>query len=329
MATERKTIAKIAENKLYIVDEEAFRALSLLLDHEPMKKAIQLRLKESIVAFEKFGKTIPYEDFRRFMRTPQVSDLTKFYLTYCLMMNIVRWKDRRSILKEDVYTYLIKAIETDFPSLSEEETIGAIRSFFDCLIDICTREFEFEIFSDYLKDNGSLKPELFHIIQDRYLGSGKNPMDELSRKMTAIMNTTVIPRNTVYEQKMKEYNKGVQQFHQNGFIYLLGEHKFQEFYIPPKLVPVHSGNYHIYQRQLILAKNAMLYYSNQDHWRNIFIQEDIIYVIGGAGYGKSLFLKNILNNATRLNIENADEYLLILCDLKSFVSEEMNIQRLN
>lgn len=321
MATERKTIAKIAETKLRIVDEEVYRALSLLLDHESLRKAIQLRLTESIVAFEKLGETIPYEDFRRFMRTPQISDLTKLYLTYCLMMNIVRRKDRRSILKEDVYTYLIKAIETDFPSLSNEETIGAIRSFFDCLIDICTREFEFEIFSDYLKDNGSLKPELFHIIQDRYLSSGEKPLDKLGRKMTAIMNTAVIPRNIAYEQEMKEYNKSIQQLNQNGFIYLLGEHKFQEFYIPPKLVPARSGNYHTYQRQLILAKNAMLYYSIQDHWRNIFIQEDIIYVIGGAGYGKSLFLKNVLNNAARLNIENADEYLLILCDLKSFVSE--------
>ena len=108
MASERKTIAKIAENKLRIICEETYYALPLLLDNEILRKAIQLRLKESMVASEKLWETIPYEDFRRFMRTPQVSDLTKFYLMYCLEMNIVRRKDRKSIRKEDIYTYLIK-----------------------------------------------------------------------------------------------------------------------------------------------------------------------------------------------------------------------------
>ena len=320
MVTERKTIAKIAENTLLSAGEEAYCVLPLLLDYESLRKTIQMRLKASIVAIEKLGKIIPYEDFRRFMRTPQVNDLTKFYLMYCLIMNIMRRKDRRAILKEDVYTYLIKAIEADFPLLSEEESIGAIRSFYNCLIEICTQELEFDVFSVFLKENGALRAELFQAIQERYLGSGKNPIDELGKKMTAIMNTAVIARNTAYEQKMIEYNKSVQQFHQNGFIYLLGEHKFQEFYIPPKLVPAHLGAYHLSQHQIILDINV---YNNsvQDQWKNIFRKEDIIYIIGGAGYGKSLCLKNILNNASKLNIENANEYLLILCDLKSFVSD--------
>ncbi len=44
-------------------------------------------------------------------------------------------------------------------------------------------------------------------------------------------------------------------------------------------------------------------------------------IIGGAGYGKSLFLKNIINNISKLNIENAAEYVLIFCDLKSFLAD--------
>ena len=46
-----------------------------------------------------------------------------------------------------------------------------------------------------------------------------------------------------------------------------------------------------------------------------------ILVTGGAGYGKSLFLKKLINDFCDMNILNSSEYLVIYGDLKSFYIE--------
>lgn len=51
-------------------------------------------------------------------------------------------------------------------------------------------------------------------------------------------------------------------------------------------------------------------------WEDIFCESNIVYVIGGAGYGKSLFLKNIINHHELLNINKPEEYLIIYGELK-------------
>ena len=40
--------------------------------------------------------------------------------------------------------------------------------------------------------------------------------------------------------------------------------------------------------------------------------------MGGAGYGKSLFLRNIINNFSKIRIDNIQDYILIYCDLKAY-----------
>lgn len=56
----------------------------------------------------------------------------------------------------------------------------------------------------------------------------------------------------------------------------------------------------------------------RQNWTHILDTKDIIYVIGGAGYGKSLFLRNLINNYTKLSMDGREEYLVIYCDLKTY-----------
>lgn len=53
----------------------------------------------------------------------------------------------------------------------------------------------------------------------------------------------------------------------------------------------------------------------------LIIRISIVYVTGGAGYGKSLFLKKIINDFCDMNILNSSEYLVVYGDLKSFYAE--------
>ncbi|WP_090738753.1 NACHT domain-containing NTPase [Paenibacillus sp. Mc5Re-14] len=53
-------------------------------------------------------------------------------------------------------------------------------------------------------------------------------------------------------------------------------------------------------------------------WTDIFKESNIVSIIGGAGFGKSLFLKNLINKHEDLNVIEADKLLPIYCDLKQF-----------
>ena len=66
----------------------------------------------------------------------------------------------------------------------------------------------------------------------------------------------------------------------------------------------------------IIRKNP--FEKKEDGWKYIFDNNNIIYVTGGAGYGKSLFLQKLINDYLGLNIYRASEYLVIYGELKSF-----------
>ena len=74
---------------------------------------------------------------------------------------------------------------------------------------------------------------------------------------------------------------------------------------------------------LIYAKNKKEVEDGDcfDDWKYIFDCSSIVYVTGGAGYGKSLFLKKIINDFCDMNILNSSEYLVVYGDLKSFYAE--------
>ena len=42
-------------------------------------------------------------------------------------------------------------------------------------------------------------------------------------------------------------------------------------------------------------------------------------LIGGAGYGKSILLKNIIVNYRKMYLNNEKEHLVIYCDLKKLL----------
>lgn len=76
-------------------------------------------------------------------------------------------------------------------------------------------------------------------------------------------------------------------------------------------------DYLVYAQKETKVVNANCF----DDWKYIFEFNSIVYVTGGAGYGKSLFLKKIINDFGDMNILNSNEYLVIYGDLKSFYAE--------
>ena len=54
-------------------------------------------------------------------------------------------------------------------------------------------------------------------------------------------------------------------------------------------------------------------------WKSIFRDSEIVYVVGGAGYGKSLFLKNIINSFQHADLFCKSDCLVVYGDIKNFI----------
>lgn len=145
-------------------------------------------------------------------------------------------------------------------------------------------------------------------------------MDEIVERITnKIVSQTNI--SEVDAEKIKsDYINILLAKYKSVHIYGIEDLNFNEFYIKPsfvvsitenKLSPIIKGSQS--DREYIPLK-----------WEDIFVYSNIVSIIGGAGFGKTLFLKNMIFDYTKLNVPESTEMVPIYCDLKKF-SE--NIQK--
>ncbi len=94
-------------------------------------------------------------------------------------------------------------------------------------------------------------------------------------------------------------------------IYLIGKNlDFYSFYVFPKM-------------QIECEQEMENVFSKSENkpigWKDIFSISNIVSVVGGAGFGKTLFLKNMVNKFFELNVFHSEELVPIYCNLKDFV----------
>ena len=83
-----------------------------------------------------------------------------------------------------------------------------------------------------------------------------------------------------FERKRKQYYDILKEKNSEAHIYLLDKFPFDSFYVPPILgktrKPVVNMTFNASRRRF-----------NHVTWNNIFSDSNIVYIVGGAGYGKS------------------------------------------
>ena len=101
------------------------------------------------------------------------------------------------------------------------------------------------------------------------------------------------------------YKKIVLKRNKKTHVYGIDDLELNSFYVFP---------------ELNIWKKEILEFENKDiiEWQNIFKESNIVSIIGGAGAGKSLFLKNLINKYEELNIFDARNLMPIYCDLKHY-----------
>ncbi|MEN6419109.1 MAG: NACHT domain-containing protein [Clostridiaceae bacterium] len=125
-----------------------------------------------------------------------------------------------------------------------------------------------------------------------------------------------------YLQIKDKYNTSMKNLFSRSFIYLLDEYEFSQFYIPPVLLSARAS-----RKSDILNSRAYSDTDLSESWQSIFSKRSTVYIVGKAGYGKSLLLRKIVNSFEELKIEEAHEYLVILCDLKQFYSKDYSSKK--
>lgn len=320
METNNLKLVHLANAQLDQVIKRVSRKVNFILDVSKLKGYMKNLLEEQSSVYERLEIDIKIDEFIVFIKAPQINDLLIDYLSLLLQQSITGITIKKNVLlKEEFKNQIVEIIENYFKKLSEGDTVIAIKKYLDTLLKICSSKISENIYSEFVeKKNGQIISKsqfAFRILEkDVYIKEAERIEMQMKKKF--------VPRNIEFEEIKRDYGKSLKQYSQNGYIYMLGdENKFNEFYIPPILVNVTRMQDMYIRRNLRFEKDKID--KIRERWKYIFNNNDIIYVVGGAGYGKSLFLKNIINNYSKLNIENSEDYLLIYCDLKTYFNGDV------
>lgn len=254
---------------------------------------------------------IEIDEFNKFLNTPQIKYLLTDCLSSLILSEFIKKEHRRIEIADNVVNYCLEVIERYYISISDNNCIKKIKIFFEYI-------FNARYITKTLKNN---KEIYFKLYKDNYFDD-EIYFDSIKR-VDKELCITYRCNNLVFESIKDKCRNIIQQMNEQGFIYLVGEFQFNDFYISPILFTnnnIDSKNKIKYSQFNMFTQTMTksVYEKIGEGWKNIFCSDDIVYVIGGPGSGKSLFLQNIINNYENLNIKNSQDFLLIYGDLRNF-----------
>lgn len=260
------------------------------------KDKIQKRITLFFSEYE--GSLFDSSTFAEYLKLPQVSDTIKNYICYIAAGKYA--KGQKTLTKEtDVVRYLTENALALYDDQLTVPDRREIENFFTGFFDTA-REF-------YLSCLNIRDQALIFFINQKIASMEERLQKSISRN--------VKKKNSNYENILRNYDAIIKKKNQSLFVYGYRELKLEDFYVVPRLAknisgepggPIEAGS------SFVIDKNTVCTYTD------IFRTDNIAYVIGGAGYGKSILLKNIIVNYRKMYLNNEKEHLVIYCDLKSF-----------
>jgi len=93
---------------------------------------------------------------------------------------------------------------------------------------------------------------------------------------------------------------------------------YSQYYIPPKFIFYNEENKTSDFRGEFLSFLEESKPKEID-WKDIFKVSNLVSIVGGPGYGKTIFSKYVVINSNKLRINNSENYIPIYCNLKDFI----------
>lgn len=262
-----------------------------------------------------------YPGLSRFLNSPTVIDLLHSYCSYKISGFFKTEVEQTETSKKEIYSHRDLALILT-RKYSEFATMPSGISKTDDLVDFfCSI---INIIFDEITDSLKIENKSEIILINNHVDNGfmylVNKLDSFRERFENCVTAKIEEETTEFEQTKNLYNDIIKSNFSRTFIYLSDDYSFEQFYIPPVLKKARSSNnpnivvFDDYSSEEITCQ--------KESWKSIFFANNITYIVGKAGYGKSLLLMKIANSFDQLHIVDAPEHLVIHCDLKNFFSAD-------
>lgn len=187
----------------------------------------------------------------------------------------------------------------------------------------------FAISSDYILEQlDREEAAMIYFINSRmnFFGNGVvSKLDEIASILKQSIQSEIVYANDIFSNDKEYYTKILKDNHRTAHIYLLDKFDIDKFYVPPFLTQREERGHGLVLKRVRINSMFKMRVPEDlcsdvdfDDWKYIFERSNIVYVTGGAGYGKSLFMKKLINEYEKLNIVDSGEYIIIYGELKNF-----------
>lgn len=278
---------------------------------------------------DKYEKLVCSADFINFLKESFFQDAISEYIEYVITLNeganSCKIPKRNGMaLEKETISFLVNHYINDYyeehnPEAERKLVTQFFRDYFKLVVDY---------FYSATDEKG--KAELFLLNRTLLLNKTDvmDKLNEIDDRIRRLLACEIVSDDVDYTECVEEYHKILKTKHSTAHIYLLDTFDFNKFYVPPILsCTSDNSKFKRVGNSLYPGGIGKLFYEeeeNKDGWKNIFDVNNIIYITGGAGYGKTLFLKKLINDHEELDILNCSDYLVIYGDLKTYYEDGKN-----
>lgn len=259
---------------------------------------------------KKYNKLIDEEVFFYVLNYPEIKDLYQKYLEFNFefkfySLEIDEKKDILQLENELLKKLSILVSDKLNNKIGNKFSYELIMSFFKHIVRLCYK------YICNCHENVGYREYISNYEQKIIYQNFSNKLEYISKildEYNNILKENIGFINKDYEKIKEKYTQILRSNNSKQQVYLLDNLEINDFYIPPKIA------------------NTDYEYLQENHWTNMFSEESFVYLIGGAGYGKSLFLKMLISNFDKLNIVDASQHLIIYSELKKIINKDGSVK---
>jgi len=307
-----------------IIYDVAKKMYSKLTIDDKYRVKVKKYIKDNIS--NEFIPLYELSSIEEFFSLPQIVDVINSYIVYVINGNITnklleinkhKPKQHQYISDDDVIQYISKSFTAQIKD--------SIVSYDELLLKRFIKHI-FAMTSAFFVENMGLDSKVGVFETNRRITSGINFLSwKIENYASILKNALEYPltmKTSQYDKSRNEYMNILKRRHNKALIYLLDDFDLDKFYIPPSLTS--SSRDRLDKMSSIYEFEASMLFRTSSYvsWENIFGRDNIVYVSGGAGYGKSLLLKNMIINYEKMNITGSSGHIVILGEIKWFLKND-------
>jgi len=273
-----------------------------------------------------------------FFNNPLIIDTIDNYIIYIIngkiensVLEKIIKKNRQTLEENDIIIFLVNRLIEVYKQndVLHIPSVFLLQRFFSDLFKIC---------SNYIYDQMSMEEiAMIYFVNNKMNLLGNNvfsKLDEIVNILNKNIQSDMICQNEQLLKNKNIYTKILKENHKMAHIYLLDKFEMNKFYVPPFLTKGKEkmrglNSRYINNHEVYINRFKANFNINKeeifDDWKYIFDCSNIIYITGGAGYGKSLFMKKIIEEYDKLNLIGSEDYMIIYGELKMFYANNHNI----